>query len=119
MEDAIKMTSKGNLAFCRCGIHGTTNQQDVNEFMIRHGSYQERMAPGLPVLVVVEPSPDENVIIGTHGWRAKKAFISEIITGPDKTMEWQDAVNLLSLVWDNSILVWMKEVQDGTHWERD
>lgn len=51
-------------------------------------------------LCIIEPFPDADVVICEQGWRAKKAFISEIV---GETIDVDTVSNLLSIAWNRKI----------------
>jgi hypothetical protein len=95
---------------CSCGVYATARDTQIlpllypDDFSIWFFAYAQ--APR--VVVIVEPSPDAEVDLHTEGWRATKAFISEILTGPDATMSPKDAHLLLSQVWDPKLVAWVE-----------
>jgi len=89
---------------CQCGIYGSVNLEEIQDFL--SGSYvlsmDDEYSPYVPMkkLVLIEPSPNADVIIARKGWRAQSAFISEII---DETITLEEASYLLSSAWHRTI----------------
>jgi len=113
---------------CECGIYGSVNLEEMSEWLEYEDSSQmlgvgfRRAVLGdwstqvLPdstmdysietapvqrmVLCMIEPSEDAEVHLCRKGWKASKAFISEII---DETISIDQASQILSLAWKRHI----------------
>jgi hypothetical protein len=92
---------------CDCGIYGSVNMDELLGYFQPSGAeVYARMVLGRydtdhsrnegVALCIIEPSPDAKVILCRKGWKASKAFISEIV---DETMSTDDASTLLSIAW--------------------
>jgi hypothetical protein len=91
---------------CDCGIYGSVNMDELFGYFQPSGAeFYARMVLGRydahprdtgVALCIIEPSPDAKVILCRKGWKASKAFISEIV---DKTISIDDASNLISIAW--------------------
>lgn len=95
---------------CDCGIYGSVNMDELLGYfqpsgadayaMMFTGRWTDREPEPSTVLCVIEPSPDAKVILCRKGWKASKAFISEIV---DETISIDDASTLLSIAWHRPI----------------
>lgn len=100
-----------NWESCQCGIYGSVNLEEISDFLREYisGMIFQSIEPGRgtepyyePVkkLVIIEPSPDADVILCRKGWRAQAAFISEIV---GETITFEEASRLLSIAWHRTI----------------
>lgn len=103
---------------CDCGIYGSVNLEEISEWCYRdtRDSMYQAMVIGnweredyldpshfeepRSVICIVEPSPGATVHLCRKGWKASKAFISEII---NETISTSDASSLLSEAWHRPI----------------
>jgi hypothetical protein len=91
---------------CDCGIYGSVNMDELIGYFQPSGAdtyarmvmgrYDDEPRDTGVALCIIEPSPDAKVILCRKGWKASKAFISEIV---DETMSIDDASTLLSIAW--------------------
>jgi hypothetical protein len=104
---------------CECGIYGSVNLEEISEWYSRMNTRMyQAMSAGLwstallgestvsqphAVLCIVEPSPGATVHLCRKGWKASRAFISEIV---GDTISVRDAENLLSNAWQREIKLW-------------
>lgn len=79
---------------CDCGIYGTVNLEEVQSYLFLPPTFDKR------VLCVIEPSIGAKVHLARKGWKASKAFISEIV---GETISVEDTSNLLSLAWHRNL----------------
>lgn len=94
-------------ATCDCGIYGSVNVEELELYL--HTTPQSstimldpRYDPKDRKLCIIEPSNKSEVFIARKGWKASKAFISEIV---GETMSVDDASELLSMVWNRPVNV--------------
>lgn len=73
---------------CTCGIYATASLYDLAQYVGSHTA-----------ICLIEPFPDTKVIQGEHGWRCGHAFISEILNGPDQTIDIDVASQILERAW--------------------
>lgn len=92
---------------CECGIYGTVNLDEALGYMgesnmvtLQRSLLVPHWDMGHQVLAIVEPSEGAKVMLARKGWKASKAFISEIV---GETISPDDASNLLSLAWHRPI----------------
>jgi hypothetical protein len=105
---------------CDCGIYGSVNIEEITEWLFRENGQQRRyMMTGKwdwdkgtytesqivieeprNVLCIVEPYPDATVHLCRKGWKASKAFISEIV---GETISQSDAERLISEAWQRVV----------------
>lgn len=101
---------------CDCGIYGSVHTEEVRGYLEaerrsngRNSSmYFGSWTGGPPqileekkrVLCIIEPSIGAEVILCRKGWKASKAFISEIV---GETISAAEASQLLSMAWQRNI----------------
>lgn len=90
---------------CDCGIYGSVNVEELGTYYhYTRDTGMIQMDPNFTKadrrLVIVEPSNDAGVFLARKGWKATRAFISEIV---GDTMSIQDASEMLSMVWQRRI----------------
>ena len=99
---------------CDCGIYGSVNLEEIEYYlkmesptlilvMHTHLTEEPSNPPNIPPikkLCIIEPSPDADVILCRKGWKASKAFISEVI---NETISVYEASELLSIAWKRKI----------------
>jgi len=93
---------------CQCGIYGSINLEEIADFL-RSDEYafcfvnddkSEDWHNITKKLVLIEPSPNADVILARKGWRAQSAFISEIV---GETISLEEVSRLLSITWHRTI----------------
>lgn len=90
---------------CDCGIYGSVNTEEIGIYLNYDGDHSMvMMDPNFSMserrLVLIEPSNKADVFIARKGWKASKAFISEIV---GETISFPDASELLSMVWQRPV----------------
>lgn len=99
---------------CDCGIYGSVHMEEVRGYLEKedvqtkqvmyYGSWQggppQILEEKKNVLCIIEPSEDAEVILCRKGWKASKAFISEVV---GETISIAEASQLLSMAWQRNI----------------
>jgi len=112
---------------CDCGIYGSVNIEEIAEWLFKPSEQQRRyMTMGdwdwkegtyieskivveepRNVLCIVEPYPGATVHLCRKGWKASKAFISEIVW---ETISEEGARSLLENAWQREIKMFIKRL---------
>jgi len=88
---------------CDCGIYGSVNLEEIRDFLHEYIIQDQNTLLGFTIvkkLVIVEPSPDADIILARKGWKASRVFISEVV---GDTISVSDASRLLSIAWHREI----------------
>ena len=93
---------------CDCGIYGSVNLEEIQDYCITtvSGAFIPMDNDPIPEriiekkLVLIEPSPNADIILCRKGWKASHAFISEIV---GETISIEDTSRLLSIAWHREI----------------
>ena len=89
-------------ADCECGIYGSVNLEEIRSYRDVKSTTNAFTSPpkGKLTLCIIEPSEGADVLVCRKGWRASKAFISEIV---GETINVSEASQLLSLAWGREL----------------
>lgn len=96
---------------CECGIYGSVNMEEVRAYLEKddprhtysinlYAGPQQILEEKKKVLCIIEPAEGAEVIVCRKGWRASKAFISEIV---GETISTAEASQLLSVAWQRNV----------------
>lgn len=88
---------------CDCGIYGSVHLEEINGYINLDASSIMSYHPYIPnkkILCIIEPSPGAEVVVCRKGWKASRAFLSEIV---GETIPVDDASRLLSIAWKRDI----------------
>lgn len=99
---------------CDCGIYGSVHMEEVRGYLEKdtqinastmafsswRSSPPQILEEKKRVLCIIEPSEGAEVIVCRKGWKASKAFISEIV---GETISIAEASQLLSMAWQRNI----------------
>ena len=87
---------------CDCGIYASVNMNELSMYLTAQFAMgmDGRFGISDRRLCMIEPFSDATVWTARKGWKASKAFISEVI---GETISIRDASALLSMVWQRPI----------------
>lgn len=89
---------------CDCGIYGSVHLEEIAKYLFNkedtHIATMFRKEETHRVLCIIEPSPNAEVIICRKGWRASRAFISEVV---GDTISVDETSGILSMSWKRNI----------------
>lgn len=91
---------------CDCGIYSSVNMSELWQYLSLPDSQAQAMGMDFRFrkedrrLCIIEPFSNATVWMARKGWKASKAFISEIV---GDTISVQDASELMSMVWQRPL----------------
>ncbi len=94
------------MGHCDCGIYASVNMDELKQYVWageqeavwqdKHITFEQKDHK----LCIIEPYSDATVWMARKGWKASKAFVSEVV---GETITINDASELLSMVWQRHL----------------
>ncbi len=91
------------MGMCDCGIYGSINLNELHSYYVAEQNAlngDHKFTRDDHRLCIIEPYSDATVWVSRKGWKASKAFISEVV---GETISVPDASTLLSMVWSTPL----------------